>query len=75
MTKTLTVDSLVTLVSDIWMSTSTLKLAIRWHLPAFAFKKFSENQSNILCKTFSKIGIISGRKPYGVGSSAKLALF
>ena len=40
------------------------------------FKKFSENQSNILCIPFSsfpKIGIISSRKLYEVVSSAKLA--
>ena len=40
------------------------------------FYKFSENQSNILCITFSSIskaGIMLGRQEDGVASSAKLA--
>ena len=57
------------------MSTGTLELAIRGHLSALAFKKFSENPSNTLCipfSSFSKIGIMSRRQVYGVVSSAKL---
>ena len=76
MPKSLTLDSLVTLISDIWMPTCTLELAIRWHLSKLDFKMFSENQSNIFCiafSNFSKIGIISSRQPYGLVSSAKLA--
>ena len=36
-------------------------LLIRWHLSALDFKKFSENQSNILCipfQSFSEIAIM-----------------
>ena len=54
----------------------TLELAIRRHLSALAFKKFSEYLSNILCIPFSsffKIGIASGRELFEVVSSAKLA--
>ena len=35
-------------VPDIWTSTGTLELTIRWYLSALVFKTFSENQSNIL---------------------------
>ena len=72
----LTQYSPVTLIWYIWMSTGTLKLDIKWHLSALAFKKVSENQSNILCipfSSFSKMGIISDRQLCGVVSSAKLA--
>ena len=76
MPKSLTLDSLVTLILVIWMSISNLEPAIRCHLSALAFKKFSENQSNILCtpfSSFSKIQIISGGQLYRVVLSAKLA--
>ena len=56
--------------SDIWISIGTLELAIRCHLLAMVFKRFSDSQSNILCvpcvpfSSFSKTGIISGRQVY-----------
>ena len=64
MPKSFTLNLLVTLILDIWMLTGALELEIRWHLSALASEKFSENQSNILCITFSsfsEIGIISVR--------------
>ena len=74
--KGLNLDSLVTLILYIWMPTRTSELLTRRCLSLLVFKKFSENQLNILCVIFSsfcKIGITSGRQVYGVVSSAKLS--